>query len=148
MTDRTGKCLCGAVTFAARNVPAPFAACHCKMCQRWAGSAFMGVTVQEGDIEWAGEENIKRLQTTQWAERAWCDTCGSGLWYRVTAEGPLAGSYEIPVGLFDDMDGLHLVQEIFVDRKSDAFAFAGDHERLTEAQAIAKYSLTDKGSDQ
>ena len=148
MPELKGQCMCGAVSFSARNVPDTFGGCHCKMCQRWAGSALLGVTVQEADLDWAGQENIKRLQSSDWAERAWCDNCGSGLWYRVTAEGPHKGGYEFPIGLFDDASGLRLVREIFVDRKPDAFAFSGDHEMLTQAQAMALYGLTDEGSDQ
>lgn len=144
----TGHCLCGAVSFTARDVPKTFGASHCGMCHRWTGSAFLGVTVQESDLDWTGAGNIKRLQSSDWAERAWCDKCGSGLWYRVTAGGLHKGGYEIPIGLLDDTTGLQLVREIFVDRKPDAFAFAGDHEMLTEAQVMALYGLTDEGSEQ
>jgi hypothetical protein len=35
-----------------------------------------------------------------------------------------------------------MVGEIFVEDKPDAFDFAGDHPRLTGAEAIKKFSLT------
>ncbi|MDX2482207.1 MAG: GFA family protein [Pseudodonghicola sp.] len=146
MTDRNGKCMCGAVRFTAHDPSREFGACHCKMCQRWAGSALLAVTVAEGDIDWQGSENIRRIQSSDWAERAWCDRCGSGLWYRVTAEGPHKGNYEIPIGLFDNADGLRMTREIFIDRKPDAFAFAGEHEVMTEAQVMAQFGPAPEGA--
>ncbi len=140
--------MCGAVRFTARDVPTEYGACHCKMCQRWAGSALLAVTVPETGIDWNGVDNIRRIQSSDWAERAWCDKCGAGLWYRVTAEGPHKRDFEVPIGLFDDPDGLRMTREIFIDRKPDAFAFSGTHELLTEAQVLALYGLTDAGDSQ
>ena len=44
------------------------------------------------------------------------------------------------VGTFDDVDDFELTSEIFIDRKPDGYAIAGDHSRLTEADTIARYS--------
>lgn len=140
MTTRDGKCMCGAVTFTAKGTGDTFGACHCKMCQRWAGSAMMALTVPEAGMEISGAEHVKRFQSSDWAERAWCDTCGSGLWYRITAPGPHSGDYHVPVGLFDDAAGLKLVREICVDRASGAFAYAGDLKRMTEAEVFAEFA--------
>ena len=139
--------MCGAVRFSAHNVPDVFGACHCEMCRRWAGSAFMGVSVSEEDVEFTGEQNISRVQSSQWAERAWCNACGSGLWYRVTASGPLSGKYSLPVGLFDSTDAMKLVSEIFVDCKSGAFSFAGNTRKLTRAEVEKKFGVNfDEGA--
>jgi hypothetical protein len=147
MTCTTGGCMCGAVRFTASAVDPDFAACHCKMCQRWAGSAMLAVTVAVQDITWDGTGHIGRLQSSDWAERAWCTGCGSGLWYRITTEGPHKGSYEVPVGLFDDTSGLRLVREIFADDKSPAFALAGDLDQFDEAQTFALLGVTPPGGD-
>ena len=50
-------------------------------------------------------------------------------------------NFEIPLGLFDDPAGIPLVREIFIDRKPEAYAFAGDHPRLTEAEVMALYGI-------
>ena len=133
--------MCGAVRFSASNVPDRFGACHCEMCRRWAGSAFLGVSVAESDVAFTGQEHISRVQSSEWAERAWCNACGSGLWYRITARGRHSGNYELPVGLFDSTQGMKLVTEIFFDCKSGAFAFAGDTKKLTRAEVIAKFGV-------
>ncbi len=138
--------MCGAVRFSARNVTSETGACHCKMCQRWAGSTLIAVTVPATDIDWTGLENVGRIQSSDWAERGWCNECGSGLWYRITAKGPEEGDYEIPIGLFDDADGFKLVREIFVDRKSDSFDLAGEHKMMTEAEVFALYGVSESGA--
>ena len=64
MKTREGGCLCGAVRFTARNVPAKAGACHCDMCRRWTGSALIGVTVPEGDVTWEDETDLTRIQSS------------------------------------------------------------------------------------
>jgi len=36
----TGQCLCGIITYELKNPPEMTRVCHCKNCQRQAGSAF------------------------------------------------------------------------------------------------------------
>lgn len=146
MTDKTGRCLCGAVSFTARDVQPEFGACHCSMCQRWAGSALLAVTVPRGNISFTGKDAIATIQSSEWAERAWCSKCGTGLWYRVTANGENWDEYEIPIGLFDDQNGLKMTREIFIDKKSPAFSFAGQREQLSEAEVFALYGVTPTGA--
>jgi hypothetical protein len=38
--ERTGKCMCGAVSYTAKGVDKEIAACHCSMCRRWASGPF------------------------------------------------------------------------------------------------------------
>jgi hypothetical protein len=140
MTDRSGHCLCGAVSFTATDVKKGFGACHCKMCQRWAGAAMLAVTVPATEMRIEGQDSVRTRATSDWATRSWCDVCGSNLWYRLTTDGD-AAAYEVPLGLFDDVSGFTLEQEIFVDQKSDAFELKGDHARLTEAEVLRKFGL-------
>ncbi|XDA98098.1 GFA family protein [Sulfitobacter sp. LCG007] len=142
MTRRTGGCMCGSVRFEARDVPAAFGACHCEMCRRWTGSALLGVTVKSADLSWEGSENIATVQSSDWAERAWCNKCGTGIYFRVTLEGEWSGGTEIPIGLFDDQSGFEMKNEIYIDHKPDSFAYAGDGRTLlTRAQCVEKFSV-------
>jgi len=139
MTDRTGHCMCGAVSFTAKNVPDKFGACHCEMCRRWTGSALLAVEIPAESITFHGQESIKTTQSSPWAERAWCNRCGTGLWYRVTDKGPMNANYEIPVGLFDSLDNMHLISEIYSDIKPDAFSFADKTTKMTRAEVLRKF---------
>lgn len=144
--EKTGGCMCGAVRFAARDVPDHYGACHCEMCRRWTGSALVAATVPHAGIAWQGEAHIRTLQSSDWAERGWCQRCGTGLFYHVTMAGPMAANYEIPVGLFDDTEGMALTGEIYIDHKLPGMGFAGEHERLTRAEVMAKFGIEDPGS--
>jgi hypothetical protein len=98
----------------------------------------LGVTVPSDKITWTGEAQIATLQSSDWAERAWCRRCGSALYYRVTAEGKWFGGTEVPIGLFDDGNGFELTNEIYFDQKPDSFAFRGEgHKLLTRAECLS-----------
>ena len=146
MDARMGGCMCGAVRFRATLSHTAFGVCHCKMCQRWAGGMFAAITVPHADVVWSGQAQIARIQSSDWAQRGWCTTCGSGLFYQVTREPAQGGDWEIPVGLFDDANGLTLEREIYIDRKPDSYALAGHHQTLTEAEVIALYGSTSEGA--
>jgi hypothetical protein len=140
--EREGGCLCGAVRFKARLTGTNFGVCHCPMCRKWTGSALLGMTVPEGNVEWTGAEHIARRQSSGWGERAWCRDCGSPVWFRVTVESPYAGTIELPVGSFDDASGLTMASEIYIDMKPDSYAFAGiGRNVLTRAQCVEKFPL-------
>lgn len=140
MTDRTGQCMCGAVRFSARDVPDTFGACHCEMCQRWTGSALLGVSVPEGNVTWTGSDHITRVRSSAWAERGFCSKCGSGLFFRITVEGEYSGNIELPIGVFHDASGMTLSNEIYIDHKPDSFSYAAnDRQVLTRAQCVAKF---------
>ncbi|WP_240620869.1 GFA family protein [Pseudooceanicola lipolyticus] len=141
MSTRTGQCMCGAVRFSARDVPDTFGACHCEMCRRWTGSALLGITVPVASVEWQGEAHIRTLQSSDWAERAWCQRCGTGLYYHVTLDGPMSANYEIPVGLLDDLSGLEMDSEIYIDHKPHAYAYAGERLRMTRKQILEKIGI-------
>ncbi len=142
---RSGGCLCGAVRFSARLDSTGFGACHCPMCRRWTGSALLGMSVQTDQIDWTGAVHIATRQTSGWAMRAWCRECGSGLYFRVTAPGPYAHLTELPIGLFDDANGLEMTNEIYIDHKPDSFAYAGvGRTVMTRADCIAKFAALEE----
>lgn len=144
METRTGGCLCGAVRFSADLTSLEFGACHCEMCRRWTGSALLGLTVPQANVSWQGADHIGKIQSSEWAERANCTKCRAPLYYHVTLDGPMATNLEIPIGLFDDASGLSFTNEIYIDHKPDSFAYAGERPRLTRAQTLAKFGISDK----
>jgi len=128
-----GRCLCGAVSIAATPTKSHIEACHCAMCRRWGGIAFMGVMCGK-DVTITGEEHVTRYRSSDWAERGFCRTCGSNLYYRFAP----TGSYSFTAGLFDDLDDIPLTEEIFVDEQPPYYSFAQDTVRKTGPEAIAE----------
>jgi hypothetical protein len=140
--ERTGGCLCGAVRFKAVLTGVNFGVCHCPMCRKWTGSALLGITVPAANVAWTGAEHIAKRQSSGWGERAWCADCGSPVWFRVTVDSPYAGTVELPIGSFDDANGLTMTNEIYIDHKPDSYAFAGTGRNvLTRAQCVEKFPL-------
>ena len=127
----TGQCLCGAVKFTAEDVDTHVHACHCSMCRNWTGGPMQAAQV--GNVEFSGEEFIKRYASSDWAERGFCTECGTSLFYRLKEPE----MYMMPTGAFDDADQFELAGEIFIDEKPSGYSFAGDHPRMTAAEFMA-----------
>lgn len=135
-----GTCLCGAVTVRGTPGHKQVEACHCTMCRRWGGIAFVG-TMCEGTVEIEGEDHVVRYRSSDWAERGFCGACGSSLFYHYL---PL-GTYSFAAGLFPDDSFEPLAEEIFIEQKPAYYAFAGDAEKLTGEEVIAKYGIGQDG---
>jgi len=63
----------------------------------------------------------------------------NGAFYCVTAPGPHQGTFHLGFGTLDDPSGFDINVEYFIDRKPDAYALAGDREKLTAAEVFAKF---------
>ena len=125
-----GSCLCGAVTIRVTAPVGEISACHCRMCRTWSGSIQMGLEVPSDAVSVTGP--VKTHQSSHLAERAWCDTCGSALWFRYTS-GRDTGYFELAPGLFESAAGAVLTREVYVDRCPQGYALAGDHQRVSQA---------------
>ena len=79
---------------------------------------------------------MKSYKSSDWAERAFCGTCGSALWYRLTIEGMENEPYQVSAGLFENAADLDLTLEVYIDKKPSGYAFAGDRKRMTEAEVL------------
>lgn len=134
-----GRCLCGAVTVTASAVDHPpvghgLGACHCRMCRRWTSSAFIEVSAARDSVKATGP--VQSYKSSDWAERAFCGTCGSALWYLLTGEGMQDEPYQLSAGLFDNAAGRDLTLEVYIDKKPAGYAFAGERTTMTEADIL------------
>ncbi len=151
MKRLSGRCLCGAVTITARPDTGDLndgglGACHCDMCRRWTSSAFVEFSAKVGSVSIKGPAKV--FQSSEWAERAFCEKCGSPLWYRVTAGGADSNSYQLSAGLFENAAGLPLNLEVFIDEKPQAYAFEGDRKRMTGAELFAMFAPPEEGAQE
>lgn len=129
--EATGHCLCGAVTYAAKEVETDVHSCHCDICIRWNGGP--GFTVSVGQVSFDGEENITRFNSSEWAERGFCNRCGTNLFYHLKE----ADLYMLWMGTFDELTQFKLASEIYIDKKPALYELAGNHPRLTGEEFIA-----------
>jgi hypothetical protein len=116
MNPAHGRCLCGDITFTAELPSLWVAHCHCTMCQRSGGSAF---------ITWVGlDEKACRIDDPQqrlhWftssdkGQRGFCSRCGSTLFFRSSR---WAGELHVTLANFDTP----------VDRTPQVHAFWDTH---------------------
>lgn len=130
----SGSCLCGAVTIDAAQLPLEIGACHCVTCRAWSGGPFISAACG-AEVKIKGLENVSVYDSSEWAERGFCKTCGTHLFYRIKQNQ----DYHLPAGLFPDAE-LNLVSEIFIDQKSAGYSFAGDTAKMTGAEVFALYA--------
>jgi hypothetical protein len=138
MTDGfegTGMCLCNSVSITVQSLNKSVGACHCNMCRRWGGGPFMEVNCGS-EVTFTGEEYISIYNSSEWAERGFCNNCGTHLFYKLK-EG---NQHMVPVGLFDNDEGLIFDNQVFIDEKPAYYSFANKTEELTGAELFAKFA--------
>jgi hypothetical protein len=83
----SGACLCGDVRFSV-ELPSLFCAhCHCTMCQRNHGAAFVtwvGVPKDRLEVA-AGRDTLVRYASSENGSRTFCGRCGTSLFCENTA---------------------------------------------------------------
>ena len=131
---QTGSCLCGAVRFTANNSSKKVGACHCGTCRKWGGGPFMEIDCGS-DISFEGEDAIEVYNSSDWAERGFCKKCGSHLFYRLKEHK----QHMVPVGLFDDQEGLVFESQVFIDEKPSFYSFSNKTNDMTGAEIFEKF---------
>lgn len=87
---------------------------------------------------------LKFWQSSGWAERAFCQTCGSSIFYRLTIPGPMNGLHYFCPGGLKDWKDLKFSKEMYVDQRPPGMCFqvGEDHVALTKAQVDAQFAST------
>ncbi|MBK0329494.1 GFA family protein [Rhodobacteraceae bacterium F11138] len=126
--------MCGAVTVTAAISEPIVRACHCAQCRRWSSSMYMSLQTEPESITVQGPVRVYR--SSEWAERAFCETCGSALWYNLVSDQVR----QLAAGLFDNAAGSKLAVEFFEDKTPSGYDLAGDHKRMSKADCIAMFA--------
>jgi hypothetical protein len=134
-TEHRGACLCGAVHVSAKTRSNSISACHCTICRKWGGGPLLAVEC-EGEVDFEGAEHISVFSSSEWAERGFCQKCGTHLFYRLKQEE----HYAIPVGIFDGSGEWRLAEQIFIEQKPSFYSFAEKTKNLTGEEVFAQYS--------
>lgn len=128
----TGRCLCGQVRITIEQPKPAVDICHCVMCLRWCGGAYGAVSGADFTVD--GADQVATYRSSDWAERAFCRTCGSNLWYHF-----LPGDHRsFLAGLFDLPREFAITRQIFVDEKPHWYDYAQETDMKTAAEVIAE----------
>ncbi len=133
--ERKGHCLCGAIQITAHQASTEVGACHCHMCRRWGGGPAFELDCGP-DVTITGEDHIAVYNSSEWAERAFCKTCGTNLYYRLKEPG----QYMIASAIFDNEDNLNFTTQVYIDSKPDYYSLAEQTKNLTGAEVEAMFA--------
>ena len=89
-----------------------------------------------GGINFSGEEYIGIYQSSQWAERGFCNKCGSHLFYRLKEKN----HYYIPVGIFDNNEDFVFDLQVFIEEKPEYYSFANKTKNMTGEELFAMFA--------
>ena len=131
----TASCLCGCVKIEATEVNHKFTVCHCDTCRSWGGGPFFAVQCGT-DVEFDGAESVKEYESSPWATRGFCSQCGTHLFYRLNK----TGSYNMPVGLFPEIQDLVMTMQYFSDQRPDYYCFSNETQEMTDAEIQAYFA--------
>jgi len=116
----TGRCLCGDIKYLIEHAPAIMGVCHCKMCQRQAGSAFStmaGVpTAQFTLVRGVPTTYRGRTESGNGAEISFCGRCGSPI-FTVLPDQP--DLLFLKAGTLDDTSWFRPQFHVWCDEKQD-----------------------------
>jgi hypothetical protein len=117
MPEMRGGCLCGKVRYSANADPAMVAVCHCKNCQKQAGTAFsLVIAIPKSAMSIQGQLKTyqDRGDSGQPVRRNFCPECGSPITSDVAVLPELTF---IKTGTLDDTSWLDPKMHVYCDSK-------------------------------
>ena len=108
-----GSCLCGAVRFSGHAESPHVIACHCSQCRKWSGHVWASFHLEQPRIEGP----VRWFRSSDQAERGFCTTCGTSLFWRLDGRAAIS----VSAGAVTDPTGLNLGEHIFVADKGDYY---------------------------
>tara|TARA_B100001109_G_scaffold255644_2_gene259730 strand:- start:13730 stop:14182 length:453 start_codon:yes stop_codon:yes gene_type:complete len=116
MTDHSGSCLCGSVSFKVTGEFNGFYLCHCKHCQKDTGSAYAAnLFSQSAELVWqSGADTVTcfTLPGTR-HNKSFCKLCGSAL-----PSTQIPGLLVVPAGCLDTEISMVPTAHIFLSSKA------------------------------
>lgn len=133
------ECLCGATELSVTPLSSDISACHCDTCRHWGnGGPFFGVDCGTA-VELRKTDQLAVYDSSEWAERGFCQTCGTHMFYRLKEHQ----HYHLPAGLFGTNPDADVQpdfnEQIFIDQKPAWYTFANKTTELTGAEVFAEH---------
>jgi hypothetical protein len=115
----TGRCLCGDIQYEFANAPAMTGICHCKNCQRQAGSAFSTLAgVPKAEFKFTrGTPKLYADSDTasgNTVERYFCGRCGSPIYSAIPSQPAVL---YLKTGTLDDTSTFKPQFQVWCDSK-------------------------------
>lgn len=141
MSEFTGRCLCGKISYRAEG-PTVFVACHCRDCRYVSGGAPANILVTQtsGFALLSGADFLQahsvKGESGNEVTREFCGCCGTPLFERLELLEPDA--MLIKVGTVDNQDGLK-PEAIAWTKSAPAWAQIDEHAELFEGNPADEF---------
>ena len=131
--DWQGGCLCGAVRYRSTAGPIRAVNCHCSICRRFSGAAFMTfVHFPKSAFAWERGQPT-RYRSSAEAERGFCARCGSTL---TMHEAVLPDRVQVALGSLDRPQDVRPDDHIWTESQLPWLEIVDDlprHRRISDA---------------
>ena len=104
----TGRCECAKVQYQVDGEITDFSHCHCSICRRFGGAAFVswGGVARDAFSYVSGEDHVRAYSFSERADCIFCTTCGSTILVDFKPEadmlyitmGTVDGDVDCPIG--------------------------------------------------
>lgn len=106
-----GGCLCGHVRFRTTGTPNNVSSCHCRMCQKATGAAYLTMAeFPQEQVTWLENKPQWRASSDK-AERGYCPKCGGAVSFRYSG----GETVDLAVVLFDAPKAFPPTHDIFTE---------------------------------
>lgn len=113
-----GHCLCGKTQVKADFMKEEIIVCHCSVClKQAAGPIFYSNKLMMKDYQFTKTSEVTIFNSSAWAERGFCQSCGTFLFTRYKEDG----STYFNIELFEDIDKT-IFKEIHLEDKRDYYS--------------------------
>lgn len=109
-----GGCLCGRIRYRLADRPTLVANCHCSMCRKHSGAAFLTYAAIDSAAFALESGEPTRYRSSADAIRTHCGACGSPLTFEFESE---PGRIWVTAGSLDEPDALPPAENWFVADK-------------------------------
>lgn len=118
MTPYQGSCLCGGIRYEFDGEPGPISLCHCAMCRKSSGSAYLAVApIAAAAFRLVdGQALLRHYESSPGKQRGFCSRCGAPIYSR-RADKPAV--LRLRIGLLDTPLAQQPAFHIMVGSKAD-----------------------------
>ena len=128
---RTGRCLCGGITFRIKGDLRPVLVCHCLQCRKTSGHYWAATEVHCNDIDIRDAGALRWYRSSNFARRGFCNRCGASMFWQKDARNE---RISVGAGCIDAPTGLNTEAHIFVESASDYYRIpVGEEQRFGES---------------
>ena len=128
-----GGCLCGGVRYEYHGSIEEISMCHCSMCRKAQGSAFVAVSpIESAKFKvTAGSELLKEYRAVPHKARVFCSNCGSPIY---SARDDLPSVKRLRLGTVETPFECRNAYHIYVGSKASWYTIAGDLPLYTKSR--------------